>query len=146
MSRWVPRVELIIGIALIAGVATRAFSLVAAALLLAFSAAVVVNLLRGRDINCGCVGSLSSARISWTLVARDLALAGIALAVVAHPPSALMVPILGQVTEASEVASSDGVAVLVVVVLLVLGDALVVEALRLRRLLTPFAPTQESER
>ncbi|SME97244.1 Methylamine utilisation protein MauE [Tistlia consotensis] len=64
---------------------TRVGALLAAGLMLLYGGAMAVNLLRGRSsIDCGCGGP--GQAISWLLVARNLALA--ALAVVALAPVA----------------------------------------------------------
>lgn len=57
-------------------------------LLGAVSAAVVINLLRGRrDIDCGCGGASGDQTLSWALVARNGVLAGL-LGLGVLPPSA----------------------------------------------------------
>jgi len=54
---------------------------VAAALLLGYAAAIGINLARGRrDLDCGCAGPAVRRPISGWLVARNVALAGVALA------------------------------------------------------------------
>ena len=54
---------------------------VAVALLAAYALAIAINLLRGRTrIDCGCLGFGRHDRIAWTLVARNLALIALALA------------------------------------------------------------------
>lgn len=86
-SRWVPAVatvlvpaEMVMAAALIAGWNVYRFSLLAAALLAVFAAAMAINLARGRaSIDCGCFQS-SRQTIGWRLVARNLVCA---LAVVA---------------------------------------------------------------
>jgi hypothetical protein len=46
---------------------------VGGALLLAYAAAIAVNLLRGRDrIDCGCGGVAGRQRLSWWLVGRNV--------------------------------------------------------------------------
>ena len=53
----------------------------AAALLLGYAAAIGINLARGRrDLDCGCAGPAVRRPISGWLVARNVALAGVALA------------------------------------------------------------------
>jgi hypothetical protein len=48
------------------------------ALLLLVTAAVTVNLLRGRDhISCGCGGASGDQNLSWALVARNVLFAGL---------------------------------------------------------------------
>lgn len=52
-----------------------------AVLLAAYALAIAINLLRGRTrIDCGCFGFGRHDRIAWTMVARNLALVALALA------------------------------------------------------------------
>ncbi|MBK6632778.1 MAG: methylamine utilization protein MauE [Betaproteobacteria bacterium] len=61
-------------------------------LLLAVTAAVAVNLLRGRShIDCGCGGPEGGQHLSWGLVVRNLLLAVMALAAVAAESSRKLV-------------------------------------------------------
>ena len=73
----------------------RAAGLVSAAtLLVVYGAAVAINLVRGRrDIDCGCAGPAVRRPISGALVARNAALAALALAglVPVHPRALLWV-------------------------------------------------------
>ena len=49
------------------------FLVVGGALLLAYAAAIAVNLIRGRDrIDCGCGGVAGRQRLSWWLVGRNV--------------------------------------------------------------------------
>jgi len=57
-------------------------ALAALALLLAFSAAIALNLSRGRAPDCHCFGQLQSAPVSWWTVARNLLLALVAAGLV----------------------------------------------------------------
>lgn len=52
----------------------------AVALLFVFTAAIVVNLVRGRAPACNCFGQLHVAPIGWSTVARNVALGAIAVA------------------------------------------------------------------
>lgn len=65
------------------------YGVVASGLLLcllgAFTVAIAFNLVRGRRPACNCFGDLSSAPITWWLVGRNLALAGVAAIVCAAP-------------------------------------------------------------
>ena len=65
-------------------------SLGIAALLLAYAAAMGINIARGRDhIDCGCLGfGAAQATLGWELVLRNVALATFAFAVFALPLSA----------------------------------------------------------
>lgn len=73
-----PPVELAAALGLLLP-ATRPYAAAAAvALLLVFAAAMGVNLARGRrDIDCGCFVSPLRQKVSWALVARNLALAAL---------------------------------------------------------------------
>ena len=69
----------------------------AATLLLVYGAAVAINLARGRrDIDCGCAGPAVRRPISGALVARNAALAALALAGLfpVHPRALLWVDAL----------------------------------------------------
>ena len=76
-----PWVEVAVGIALAAGFATPLAAGMVTVMLLGFAVAAAVNLLRGRDIDCGCAGAAGGTRISWWLVARNAALAVLAAGV-----------------------------------------------------------------
>lgn len=67
-----PWVEIGVGGALLAGLAPAASLTVAAVLLTGFTAGMVVNLLRGRTIDCGCRGARTP--ISWRLVSANVLL------------------------------------------------------------------------
>lgn len=109
VARWLPRLELLIALVLLVGIAPRVGAAVAGGLLLSFSAAVGVNLARGRQIECGCSGTVTARRIGWGLVVGDIALAGVALLVAATDPAA------------SELTTSDTGAALAIAALLVVG-------------------------
>ena len=74
-----PAVELILGLALLAG-GQRLAVLPAILLMWIFAAAMAINILRGRShIDCGCGRSQLRQPLSWLLVGRNLALTAIAL-------------------------------------------------------------------
>jgi peroxiredoxin len=66
-----PLVELGVAGALLASGSGRGGALASLALLLAFSAAIALNLIRGRAPECRCFGRLHSAPVSWLTVARN---------------------------------------------------------------------------
>lgn len=119
VSSWLPRLELAAAVALFAGLALSAVGLLVAALLLVFSAAVAVNLLRGREIDCGCSHDVAPRRIGWRLVLVDVALAGIAVFVALRPAEA--------------VAAQDALAALALAGLLVVGAQLLTTWLPIHR-------------
>ena len=70
-----PWVELVTGLMLVLGLRTRAASLLAAAMLAMFTAAITVAVARGLDLACGCFASQGAAEdpISWQTIVRDAA-------------------------------------------------------------------------
>lgn len=55
-----PWIELLLGVSLIVGVASRTAAIVAISLLVVFTIAQATVLVQGRRVECGCFGSLSS--------------------------------------------------------------------------------------
>ncbi len=73
-----PLVELGLGLAMLLVGHNRAVAAVCALLLLTFAGVMAINLLRGRrNTPCGC-GLTGKGTVSWVLVFRNVALAGIA--------------------------------------------------------------------
>jgi hypothetical protein len=73
--------ELAVAAGLVAPASRSAGLVSAGALLVVYAAAVGVNLARGRrDLDCGCAGPAAHRPISGWLVARNVALAAVALA------------------------------------------------------------------
>jgi thiol-disulfide isomerase/thioredoxin len=73
-----PFLEILIALALLPGSTAWIAALAGLALLLLFAAGIAINLLRGRAPDCNCFGQLHSKPVSWSLVARDLAMASVA--------------------------------------------------------------------
>lgn len=117
-ARWLPRLEFVCGLMLLFGVAVMPAALAAGALLALFATAIAVNLVRGREIDCGCSGAISARRIGWSLVAADLALAGMALLAGLVGTGVLALLKIGP--SGTALGNADGLA------LLVLGGVLVV--------------------
>jgi len=76
-----PIVELVVGALLIAQLARRAAAIVAAVLLLAFTALLVMRLAQGRRPPCACFGALSSKPIGWGNIVRNAVLIVVAAVV-----------------------------------------------------------------
>jgi Methylamine utilisation protein MauE len=75
-----PAVEVAVAAALLMPLSRSYGAWAAAGLLGIFTVAVAINLLRGRrEIDCGCFSSELKQRLSWWLVMRNVALAGLAL-------------------------------------------------------------------
>lgn len=77
----VPFAELIVGALLVGQVAPRQVAIVAAALLLGFTAMLVLRLSQGRHPPCACFGAVTTKPIGWSNVARNVALLALAAAV-----------------------------------------------------------------
>lgn len=107
IALWLPRVELAIAIAFLAGIAATVAASIACALLLVMGAAVGIDVAAGRIIDCGCFGRSASRPISWILVAQNVGLA-LASAVVAIHPAGFQLVQLG--ASASATAASETVA------------------------------------
>jgi uncharacterized membrane protein YphA (DoxX/SURF4 family) len=73
-----PWFELALGGVLITGIARPFAAALAAAVLLAFSALLVANLARGRQVPCACFGVRSGRPIGAWSVVRNIALLGMA--------------------------------------------------------------------
>ncbi|MDD5712522.1 MAG: DoxX family membrane protein [Smithellaceae bacterium] len=74
-----PWVEMTAGAALLLGIAVEGGSAIVAVLLLTFSSALAIDLLRGLDIACGCFSTAEGASIDWSYLIRDLGLMFMAL-------------------------------------------------------------------
>jgi uncharacterized membrane protein YphA (DoxX/SURF4 family) len=66
-----PWIELVCGVLLIFGLGKREAAVIISILLFTFAAAILINLIRGSTINCGCFSNLGD-RISWWDIPRDL--------------------------------------------------------------------------
>jgi thiol-disulfide isomerase/thioredoxin len=84
-----PLVELAAAGALLPHRSDSAAAVAVLVLLLGFSLAIALNLLRGRTPECHCFGQLHSMPVSWRVVGRNLALAALAAALVAGEPARL---------------------------------------------------------
>lgn len=71
LAVFMPWLELVCGGLMIAGFRTRAAAGIVAALITVFTVAIIVNLLRGSNISCGCFHTIEDP-ISWWTVLRDL--------------------------------------------------------------------------
>lgn len=78
----VPFAELAVGALLIAQIGRRAMAAVALAMLLAFTAVLVVRLVQGRRPPCACFGALTTRPIGWGNVARNALFAALAAVII----------------------------------------------------------------
>jgi putative oxidoreductase len=78
-----PWIELICGILLIFGIIHRASALLLSGLLIIFLVLSFVVILRGLDIDCGCLGSLSR-KVDYKLLLMDSIMLFSSIAIVSH--------------------------------------------------------------
>lgn len=127
-----PPAEIVCGLLLFAGLETTIVAALLGALLSVFAVAVIVNLLRGREIDCGCFSLITPKRIGWPAVIRNLALAAAAGIVVVRAPRTLAVD--GFVSGGADASTTQGIGVLIAATTALASYSLGAEALRLRRL------------
>jgi thiol-disulfide isomerase/thioredoxin len=88
-----PLAELAVAILLLPAAAARAAAAAALGLLCVFTAAIAVQLARGRKPDCRCFGELRSSPIGPRTLARNAAFAALAGLVLLHPPAPLALPL-----------------------------------------------------
>ncbi|MCP2279718.1 MauE/DoxX family redox-associated membrane protein [Nocardia amikacinitolerans] len=81
MAWLMPLTEVVVGVMLALGAFGRAGAIAAIATLGMVTAAVVIALIRGQEVSCGCLGKVGTL-ISWPVVVRNMVLVA-ALVVVA---------------------------------------------------------------
>ncbi len=87
MAIYMPWLELLVGLCLVAGVLRRGAALWATALLVIFEVALGINALRGVNVACGCFSAnAEETHNAWLLVLRDLPMLAAALVLLLFPP------------------------------------------------------------
>lgn len=74
LAQVLPPTEILVGVALIVGVWRPEAGAAAVVLLAGFTVAMLVALLHGRDVRCGCFGEASQRPVSWWTIARNASL------------------------------------------------------------------------
>lgn len=87
MAIYMPWMELLVGLGLVTGFKRRAAAFWGGALLLVFTAALLVNAVRGIDVACGCFStSATETNNAWLLVLRDMPMLAAAAWMLLLPP------------------------------------------------------------
>ena len=73
-----PWIELVAAMALVLNIRARSGALLVFAMLAVFTAAIVVALLRGLDIECGCFGTADASRVGFVKVLENMAMLAVA--------------------------------------------------------------------
>jgi len=81
--------EIVLGVFLLLGILTNMAAGGIMLLLAGFTLAMISALRRKLVNDCGCFGAISSKRVSWKLVARNLVLFGFCASIFSFPPGAL---------------------------------------------------------
>lgn len=132
VAMWLPRAEVAAGAALLLGIGVRSVALLPAAALVAFSVGVAVNLLQGRELDCGCFGPAAPSRITWLTVVRNAILFGLAVLAAGNAPPVLALTGRG----ISGITSAEALAVMALGVVTVPTALLLTDALRVMRALS----------
>lgn len=74
-----PWIELLSGILLIAGIRTKSAAAIIAGMLILFSLAITINLIKGSSLSCGCFHYSREEVMSWWTLIRDLIWLGMTL-------------------------------------------------------------------
>ena len=94
LARALPLLEVCAGLAVLVPPARATALLLIAALLAGYSAAIAINVYRGRtDLDCGCSGPGQEQTISHWLLGRNLALIALAIVASIAPQPALFSPL-----------------------------------------------------
>ena len=80
VARVLPFVELAVAVAVVVPAASRWGALAGLGLLLAYTAAIAVNMLLGRKPECRCFGAIYAMPIGWRALVRNLLLSSAAVA------------------------------------------------------------------
>jgi hypothetical protein len=129
VARAVALFETAAGALLLIGFVVRPVTTALAVLLLGFSTAAGINLVRGRRIDCGCWGG-AGRKIGWPLVGRNVVLALLAALLASANPSARAFNLLHGST-APGLAAGDALVPPLLAGLLLLGALLVSHVYRL---------------
>jgi uncharacterized membrane protein YphA (DoxX/SURF4 family) len=124
-ARGLPAAELTCGVLLGIGLVPHAVSVALFLMVLAFTTAVVINLIRGRKIECGCLGLSVPKSISWGLVGRNAAIAAGAVFVAIAPIHYSIYP-----RTESMLSSGDWMGILISSTAAVLSIAIIAETRR----------------
>jgi Methylamine utilisation protein MauE len=121
-ARGVPLAEIALGSSLVFGVAITVTATVAAVVFAVFAVAVVINVVLGERVDCGCGIGSGSRPVSWSLVAEDIVLCTIAACVASMSDSALALWPIGR--QSSVISSADALAMAIAAGAVLLGALL----------------------
>lgn len=83
--------ELLVGIALVLGFRVRTSSAITGLLLVMFTCAVAVAVVKGLQIDCGCFGAQGGDEVSWLKVLKNCGLIAMSLYLYWQPKTAVSI-------------------------------------------------------
>ncbi|HZD80022.1 MAG TPA: MauE/DoxX family redox-associated membrane protein [Actinomycetota bacterium] len=131
VALWLPRIEVTSGLLLALGLAQALFAGAVFLLLVAFTGAILVNLVRGVEMECGCFGVGRGGRIGPPSIARNIILIAAAIVVAKWPTSVLAIDLPSRVE--GSLRTAEGLAVVFSTTIAMTLILLLQEALQLRR-------------
>jgi peroxiredoxin len=131
MSWLLPLLEIVTALTLIPPQTATIGAFSALILMVAFSIAIATNLIRGKAPDCNCFGQLQSEPISWTLFARNVVLAVLAVLIVVGGQRVSSTSFVGLEVQPSQIVGLIGIAFVLGLLLILL--------MHLRRFLTEQA-------
>lgn len=135
IATWLPRFELSTGVLLLVGLLDRAAAILVATALAAFTAGAIVNLLRGRVMDCGCFGPTRIKRVTWRTVGRNALLLATAGVLILRPAQGMSIEALWVDSATPGIPGGDAVAIVMGSSAALVLALLVADALDLARLL-----------
>lgn len=117
-----PWIEVVVGLMLLVGIATRIGAAFAGLLLLSFALAVLLNIARGRTgLDCGCFGNRHKQRLDGKVLARNgaMLLLSIDVMVYAHPYLALDSQLLAVFSSGQQAVALKGLLAVVLAIAVV---------------------------
>ncbi len=85
VALFIPWLEVICGLFVIFGVRLRVSAGLILGMLLVFTTAIVIAVLQGKELSCGCFGDAGDAKIGWPKVLENVGLILLALYIVLFP-------------------------------------------------------------
>lgn len=110
-----PWLEMAVGMALLVGLWPSVFLAAAGAMLVAFTVAISINLLRGRRVTCGCRGAQTP--ISWQLVGTNAAM----ITAIIAAEAIWAAPVLPTLAGTQLLPPADALAVVIALIATALG-------------------------
>ncbi len=80
----IPILELVLALGLLAGIKTHWFGNAITLMLLGFTAVLLAKIFEGEEISCNCFGALSSGKIDYTTIIRNLILTLMSITLTAY--------------------------------------------------------------